>query len=202
MEHNSFRKAKFMKGWIVYLCAFPFHWVLIYNFWFKCLYMTVFLILKVDCLDKKVFNFRYHMLFTVWVLLFLYSLARARQSNNLVIITLRQFKRGVLFFYLDHLHVLDQQLTIVTSIYHVTKVLFLNWIVRVCQWVQFGIAAAMTAFDFSDRLFMFLAKPYFEVILVAQFDILNPRISLMIVEEFFFVLPLWYYLQAGDPFQF
>jgi len=39
--------------------------VLIYNFWFKCLYMTVFLILKVDCLDKKVFNFRYHMLFTV-----------------------------------------------------------------------------------------------------------------------------------------
>lgn len=56
--------------------------------------------------------------------------------------------------------------------------------------MQFGIAAAMTAFDFSDRLFMFLAKPYFEVILVAQFDILNPRISLMIVEEFFFVLPL------------
>lgn len=89
VKSHSFRKTKLMKRFIFNKSSFVFHGVLKDDFRLKPLNKMMFMLFHVESFDQKISNFGKHMLLAVGVLLFLYLLARTRQSDDFIIALLR-----------------------------------------------------------------------------------------------------------------
>ena len=120
MQYHPLRKAKSVKRRIVNKCALIFHRMLIYNLRLETLQMLLLLILKIQCLNQKVPRLGNHMFLTVGIFLLHCMLARRRQPYNLIAVLFWHIELIVLL-YLDHLYVLNQNITFWLLSHHVVQ---------------------------------------------------------------------------------